>query len=245
MADVTAAPVGVAASGGVSEIDPLGPGPVTGALPPGAPPRWQRLLWDRLARHPRPALVVALLVAWAVGAAVAAAVLEPTPSCTSTAVMLIDDPYSLATAGDTGQLLKLDELRYEYASLASTSVIAGPVARQLQVPVGAVLGAVSVDVPSEALLLDVTAAASGPRRAQRLAATEADELTRYVSQQEAGAGVPATDRFSLTVVDAAPLGGRGARPWAKAATDGIAAAAVAGLAGFVLAQLVRHRRLPA
>lgn len=245
MADVTARPAGVPPAGASPDVDPLGPGPVTGLVDAGTPPRWQQRLWELLVHRPGPALVVGLLAGMLIGAAVAAAVLRPAPGCTSTAVMLIDDPYSLATAGDTGQLLKLDELRYKYASLASTSAIAGPVAHQLHAPVGDVLGAVSVEVPSEALLLDVVGSAPGPHRAQLLAATEAAELTRYVRQQEAAAGVPATDRFSLTVVDPAPVGIRGARPWAKAATDGVAAAVVAGLAAFALAQLVRHRQLRA
>ena len=46
----------------------------------------------------------------------------------STAVMLIDDPPALATAGDDGQLLKLDGLRLKYAALVGTDLIAQPVA---------------------------------------------------------------------------------------------------------------------
>ncbi|MHB8330443.1 MAG: hypothetical protein ACYDD6_12615, partial [Acidimicrobiales bacterium] len=103
-------------------------------------------------------------------------------------------------AGDPGQLLKFVDLRYKYASLASTEAIAAPVAAALHVPVSVVLGAATVDVPSNNLLLYVVGTWSSPGFAQELSAAMAQGITSYVQAEDVTYNVPIADRFQTTVV---------------------------------------------
>ena len=200
-------------------------------------------VWRALRTTPLPGLVfgVALGVVLAVVSAVIA--LSGPTVYTSTTVMLINDPLALATAGDQGQLLKLDALRYKYSGLAGTEALAAPVAQELKLPVGQVLGAVTTQVPPETLLMDVVATWSTPSEAAALSQAMADQITAYVKTEEVNNAIPLNDRFTFTAVEAAstptPVG---PSPF-HAATLALALAVLGLIVGFVGAQLVRNRSL--
>jgi capsular polysaccharide biosynthesis protein len=162
---------------------------------------------------------------------------------TSTTVMLINDPLAIATAGDQGQLLKLDALRYKYASLVNTEAIAAPVARQLHLGVGQVLGATTTQVPVNSLLMDIVATWSTPSEASALSQAVAGQVTAYVQTEEETYAIPAVDRFTFTAVDAASTPTPVGPSRSHAATLAIGLAILGLIVGFVVAQLVGNRSL--
>ena len=118
--------------------------------------------------------------------------------------MLIDDPPALATAGDDGQLLKLDALRLKYQALVSTDLIAQPVATQLHLPVGDVLGSVTAVVPYQSLADGRDRDLVDPSQcAQRLAQATANEVTKFVKYESEVYNIPAIDRYTFIVIDPA------------------------------------------
>jgi hypothetical protein len=207
------------------------------------PPAWQRRLWRALATAPLVGLTFGALFAGILVALSAFFALKGPTTWTSTTVMVIDDPYDLAAAGDEGQLLKLSELRAKYSGLVSTYSIAQPVANQLHLPVGYVLGSVSTITPLSSLLFEVVATTPTPYPARVLSQAVANEVTSYVQSEEKAFNVPANDRFTITTVDPASA------PVSKGPSVARAAAAAGGFAvlglvvGFCATQLVVNRRL--
>lgn len=208
-------------------------------------PRWQLRLWRTLVTEARFALAVGVLlgvVGGVLGGLVAA---SGATRYASTTVMMIDDPYQLAAAGDAGQLLKLESLRVKYAGLIGTDVIADPVAVELGLTPEQVIAAVTPEVSGVSLLMGVQATWKSPQMAQRLSSAVADEVSSYVRAQDSAFHIPAVDRFTFDTVDpATPAVAEHPSPY-KAATVGVGAAVLGFLAGFGLTQVVRNRRLPA
>lgn len=203
---------------------------------------WQRRVWLVLRHRARLAAVIGFVIADIAGFLGAWSVVKTAPVWRSTTVMLIDDPYQLATSGDPGQLLKLQDLRYKYAALAGTEAIAGPVAAHVGLPVGAVEGAIGASPNAQALLIDVTGTWSSPTEAERLSSATAAALTQYVVTEEAAYNIPSTDRFVIRAI--APTGAAVAsRPSSgNAAAHGVGYAVGGFAVGFVVTQLVRSRR---
>lgn len=221
--------------------------PLQAALPPREPrppvARWQVRLWRVLVTEARWALIVGAIVGVVAGVLGGVAAASGSTRYSSTTVMMIDDPYQLATAGDSGQLLKLDELRVKYAGLIGTDVIADPVATELGLRPSQVIGAVVPQVSGVSLLMGVRATWSTPRMAQRLSSAVADAVTHYVQAQDVAFHIPAVDRFTFdTVNPASPALPTGPSPF-KAATIGVAVAVLCFVLAFVVTQLVRNRRL--
>lgn len=200
-------------------------------------------MWRALQRNMTPALLVAAVVAVVLGVIGAVVGTGGRTVYKSTTTMMIDDPYALATAGDQGEMLKLNSLLIKYAGLISTDVIAGPVAQQLGLPMGAVLGSVAAQVngSTETLLLPVTATWPAAAEAMRLSRAVADELTAFVNHQAVKYHIPAPDRFTLTTVNPATAPEMVGPSATKAATLAVALAAVGFALSFVLMQLVRNR----
>ncbi len=212
----------------------------------GGPPRdWQGRILGILARSPRLALSLGAVLGLLLGTAGAVSTLGTPVTWTSQTVMILDDPYGLAAAGDEGPLLKLNEVRAKYASLAGTYAIAQPVALRLGIPVGEVLGHESAVPSPDALLLVVTATWTDAPDAEKLSAATAAELTSYVQSENAAYAIPTTDQFLLRTVD--PTGPAvPSRPSKGRAATQLAGWGLGGFAvGFVLTQLVRSRRLRA
>ncbi len=203
---------------------------------------WQRRVVRALGMTPRLAVVLGLIVAALLSLTGAWSVMRAQTTWRSTAVMLIDDPPALATAGDDGQLLKLDGLRLKYAALVSTDLFAQPVATQLHLPVGDVLGSVTAIVPNESLLMDVTATWSTPRVAQRLAQSMAGEVNSFVTYESEAYNIPNVDRYTFIVIDPATAATADRPSHAHALTLAVGLAVAGFAVTFVATQFWRHRR---
>ncbi|MDA8073227.1 MAG: hypothetical protein M0Z82_16925 [Actinomycetota bacterium] len=219
--------------------------PRSGGLEGPPAPRWQLRLWRIVATQARFALVVGAVVAVVAGVLGGLAAASGATRYSSTTLMMIDDPYQLATAGDAGQLLKLESLRVKYAGLIGTDVIAGPVAAELGLTPQQVIGAVTPEVSGVTLLMGVQATWRSPQMAQRLSSAVADEVTSYVRAQDVAFRIPAADRFTFDTVDPATPAVAEQPSRYKAATVGVGAAVIGFVLGFGVVQAVRNRRLSA
>jgi capsular polysaccharide biosynthesis protein len=207
-----------------------------------APPDWQRRVARALRRTPGLALALSLIVAALLAFVGASSVVKAPTTFHSSAVMLIDDPRALATAGDDGEMLKLNELRTKYSALVGTNLIAQPVATQLHLPVGEVLADVTAVVPFQSLLLDITATGATPHFAERLAHATADELTTYVTDEGSLFNIPTEERYTITVIEPAKSATSNRPSHAYALTLGAGLAVVGFIVTFVLVQVLRRRR---
>jgi capsular polysaccharide biosynthesis protein len=203
---------------------------------------WQRRVARSLGTKPLLAIVLSLIVAVLLGTIGALSLMRGAVTYSSTAVMLIDDPPALATAGDDGQLLKLDALRLKYQALVSTDLIAQPVATQLGLSVGDVLGATTAVVPYQSLLMDVSGTWSTPQVAQRLAQATANQVTKFVQYEAEVYNIPAVDRYTFIVIDPATAATANRPSHAHALTLAVGLAVAGFAATFVVTQFWRHRR---
>lgn len=184
-------------------------------------------------------LTYALLAAVLLAGLSAAVTLRAPAEYRSAAVLLIDNPLALATAGDDATVNKLQQLRGKYATLANTELIARPVADELGIGVGEVIGATEVQPTPATLSLLVTATGPDPGRARALAAAMSEEIGAFVQAEHATYGVAEADRFSIRVVqEASP-----ATQTSPSSDRAVSSAALAFLVVVVLAyfalQLIR------
>lgn len=195
-----------------------------------------------MGQHVLRAVLVGLFLGFALALVGGLSVLSGRTTYTSSAVMLINDPYKLATSGQPNEFTSLDYLRYKYAALVKTDAIAGRVAAQLGLPAGDVIGAVSANVPVNSLLMEVTATWPTPDEAQRLAQATANQVTAYINQEDTTYAIPAADRFTFEVIDPAPSATAHNPSKAKAVSLAIGLAVLGFAVGFVATQLVRFLR---
>lgn len=204
---------------------------------------WQWRVWDALRKSPGMALRIGILAAIVLGIVGAAVEMSGPTTYTSTAVMLINTPLKLATAGNDGELINLEALRYKYSALIDTSAIAGPVSRELGLPIGGVLTSVTGLVPLSSLLMDVQATWSTPAMAVRMAAATAKEVTAYVAYEDVTYDIPRLDRFSFTTIDPASAAIPSKPSAAHVVVLAVGLAIVGLLLGFGGTQLWRNRTL--
>ncbi len=186
-----------------------------------------------------------LLVALAIGLICAglgyANVMRQPDRYQSTTVMLMDQPLAL-TKGDSGVVVKLNQLRGKYAALLTTSEIMGPAAREAGLSTGEMRGAQRPVYPANTLTLHPIARAANAERAQKIAQATAETLSRYVQEEQAGTGLDPAQRLSLRIVQNAPLGTK-VSPAATRARQVAASAGAGGvLLGYVGLQLRSARR---
>lgn len=198
--------------------------------------------WQSLRHDVVPPILFGLLLAAIFGALGAVASLGGQTTYTSTTVMLIDDPYALATNGSSDEFVKLDALRVKYSGLISTDAIAQPVASRLHLPLGEVLGAVSAQVPFEGLLMDVSATWSNAHEAQVVSQAVANQVTTYVHEEDMVYNIPPTDQFTFNTVDPASPSVPHAPSRSRAVILAAALAVVGFLLAFLATQLVRYLR---
>lgn len=215
-----------------------------GAGPGGG---WQAELWQRFTRRPGRAALAGLVVGVLLGIPVGDAVSQGTVTYSSHTVMLLDDPLQDATSGDAGALIKMDDLRYKYASLAATYAIAQPVAADLHVPVPVVIGAVSVQVPGNSLLLDVVGTWSTPGFARELSGAMAQGIIQYIQNENTSYNIPASDQLIASVVSPTSDATANQPSHTRGIAVGLVVFVGAGLVAFVAFQLlttepVRRRR---
>ena len=94
---------------------------------------------------------------------------------------------SVAVYSDAGDatLAKLQRLRYYYAGLVQTSVIAGPVAQQVQLPVSTVEGALTTLISPSTFTINLFAQGRNPQDSNTIAQAATNELiARYREQPE-------------------------------------------------------------
>lgn len=200
---------------------------------------WQHRVWRALTRDVGIGMLFGILLAAVFGGLGAVASLGGTTSYTSSTVMIIDDPYQLATSGDQNWFVKLDALRVKYSGLTSTEVMAGPVAKELHLSVGSVMGAVSTQAPYTSLLMYVDATWSNAHEAQLVSQAMANEVTTYVHQEDQINDIPAVDQFTFTTVDPASAAAPHSPSKSHAVVLAIGLAVLGFLLGFVATQLVR------
>lgn len=148
-------------------------------------------------------LTLALGVAALLAAVAATLALRAPEQHESTAVLVIDNPFALATAGDDGTVNKLDRLRGKYATLAATRAIAEPVAEDLGIGPGAVIASTEVFPATSTLGLIVVGRAPTAAQAVERAAAMSVGIVDYVEREHEVNDVPPEDRFSFTIVEPA------------------------------------------
>lgn len=188
-----------------------------------------------------------LLVALAIGLICAglgyANVMRQPAAYESTAIMIMDQPIAL-TKGDSGVVVKLNQLRAKYAALILTTEIIAPAARLANLPPGEVRAAQRPFFPSTSLMLTPIARTDDPRKAQKIAQATADALSQYVQDEQAATGLPPVERLSLRIVQDARYGGQ-VSPQSRRARQIAAVSAAAGvLLAYVVLQLRSARRQP-
>jgi capsular polysaccharide biosynthesis protein len=225
-----------------------GNGTVTAAKEPlpdhgGGNDHPQSRLWRALRTKPLRAFLLAALLAVGAGAAGLHLNSKATPVYASQTVMIVDQPYGIATAGDEGLLVKLVAVRAKYQGLATTDAMAGPVAAKLGLPVNKVLSATTIAAPPDSLLLDVTTTWTNAHEAQRLSSAMAAEIIAYVHDENIQYGIPPSEQFIFHTVDPATAPTLSTPSHRKSAADAIGLALVVFLLGFAGLQLLFNRKL--
>lgn len=159
----------------------------------------------------------------------------------SYSIMLIDQPLQVLQDTGDATLAKLQRLRFYYAGLVQTEVIAGPVAQQIGLPVGTVEGALSTLMASSTFTIDMFAQGRDPKEAQTIAQAATDELITYVRQQQSKLGIPSPDRVTLTEVSNPGLGVKVAVSTKKELVSAGVAFVVVCAAFVIVADLLRRR----
>ena len=184
-------------------------------------------------------LTLAFVVAAFLAGLAAAVALRAPEQYESTAVLVIDNPLALATAGDDATVNKLDRLRGKYATLASTRAIAGPVGDDLGIGPGAVIGSTDVFPSPSTLALVVVGRGSTADRATDAATAMAEGIVEYVEEEHEANAVPPQDRFSFTVASPAVVARQTSPSTERAVDVGILTFGLSLVAVYVVLQLVR------
>src|SRR5947207_2866021 len=143
-------------------------------------------------RHP---LAGALLVAVIAAAFAGVVVLRRAPAYSSATPLFIDAPRAVNASVDDGVLRRLILLRLNYADLARTAVIAGPVANQLGLEQQTLRDSISTIVVPNSFALVVIGRAKNRATAQRLSAAVAEQLSAYANREQAQAGTAPNHEF--------------------------------------------------
>lgn len=145
-------------------------------------------------------VLIALIVA-VVGAGIAVGIVAlQTKTYRSTATLSIDQPYTLAKTTDPGEFSKLVALRYQYAGLATTQVFADQVSGYSGLSASKIHDSLVTTVPPNSLLFTVGSESNDKTTVTKIAQVTADGIARFVTKQQAAAGVSPRDRVQVRVV---------------------------------------------
>jgi capsular polysaccharide biosynthesis protein len=189
-------------------------------------------------------LTYALLLAVLLASLSAALSLRAPAEYRSLAVLLIDNPLALATSGNESTVNKLEQLRGKYATLANTEVIAGPVAEQLGMGVGAVITGTDVEPAPSTLSLVVAARGEDPERARALANAMATAIGSFVQAEHEQYAIPAQDRFVIKVVQEATPAAKVSPSTERTRTSAIIVFAVGLAVAYLALQFLRPPLAP-
>lgn len=189
--------------------------------------------------------VANLLVAFAIGIVAAgvsyANVMRSPATYQSGAVMLMDQPLQL-TQGDSGVVVKLNQLRGKYVALVTTSEVMAPAARIAGLPIGEVRRAQRPVFPTQTLTILPLARSGDPVQSQKIAQATAQALAQYVTEEQAATGLDPVLRLSLRIVQDAGPGVKVSPLATKGRQNGIVAGAAGVLIAYVGLQLASARR---
>jgi hypothetical protein len=159
----------------------------------------------------------------------------------SLAVLQIDQPVQVSTDAGDATLAKLQRLRSYYAGLLDTEVLAAPIAKQVHLPVGAVIGSLSTLISPSNFLIDLVARSGDPQHAQSIAQAATQQLINYVRRQQAKAGIPSLNRVVLREVTTPTAGIKVGASKKKELIAGGVAFVVVAAAFIIVADLLRRR----
>lgn len=189
------------------------------------------------------ALTVILALALGLMAAGGAALYQrhkPT-SYISLAVLQIDQPSAVVTDAGDATLAKLQRLRFYYAGMLDTDVLAEPIGHQLHIPTGAVIGSITTLISPSNFLIDLFSHSATPQQAQSIAQAATTQLIHYVRSTQIKAGIPALNRVVLREVTQPGLGFKVATSHKKELVSGGVAFVVVAAAFIIVADLLRRR----
>jgi hypothetical protein len=159
----------------------------------------------------------------------------------SLAVLQIDQPQQVATDAGDATLAKLQRLRFYYAGVLDTEVLAAPIAQEVHLPVGAVIGSLTTLISPSNFLIDLFSHAKTPQQSQAIAQAATTQLINYVRKQQVKAGIPSISRVVLREVTQPGLGVRVATSTKKELIAGGVAFVVVAAAFIIVADLLRRR----
>lgn len=185
--------------------------------------------------------ILALALALLAGAGAALYQRSRPSNYISIGVLLIDQPTAVASAPDSGALLKLQELRYQYADVVKTDIIADPVSRQLHLSVAQVEGDLTALVDPTSFTISIVGTAKSPSESNQVAQAAVAQLISYVARGQKHLGLPPTDYVVLDEITT-PLAGVKVSPSTTKVLLSAAIAFVVVGAGFlIVADLLRRR----
>jgi capsular polysaccharide biosynthesis protein len=208
---------------------------------PGARPRQVTIPLEVSALTVILALVLALLA----GAGAALYQRSKPTHYISFSTMLIDQPFAVAQDQGDATLAKLQRLRFYYAGLVQTSVIAAPVASQLQndyhLSTGQIEGALNTLMGADTFTIDLFAQGRNPQESSAVAQAATAELINYVKRQQKDLGIPVVQRVTLTEVTSPAAGIKVKVSTKKQLVSAGVAFVVVGAAFMIVADLLRRR----
>jgi uncharacterized protein involved in exopolysaccharide biosynthesis len=159
----------------------------------------------------------------------------------SLSVLQIDQPVQVSADTGDATLAKLQRLRSYYAGVLDTAVLATPIAHQVNLPVGAVIGSLTTLISPSNFLIDLFAHSPTPQQSQAIAQAASSQLISYVSKQQQKAGVLKLNRVVLREVTQPSLGVKVAASHKKELVSGVVAFVVVAAAFIIVADLLRRR----
>lgn len=161
-------------------------------------------------------LLVGLIAVIGLGIAATATVLA-TPQYTSTTRAFVSAREGGGNITDTYQGGLFTQQRVKsYAEVAGSPAVTEPVAKALGVSARELSTKVSADSPRDTVLIDVTCTDTSARRAQRICAAVADEVTTLVPRLETPPGTVGSP-VKLTIIEPASLASAPSSPRPKIA----------------------------
>lgn len=186
-------------------------------------------------------VILALVLALLAGAGAALYQRSKPTHYISFSAMLIDQPFAVAQDPGDATLAKLQRLRFYYAGLVQTSVISGPVASQLHLPVGYVEGSLTTLMGASTFTIDLFAQGRNPQESSAIAQAATSELINYVKRQQKQVGINTVQRVTLTEVTSPTAGIKVKVSTKKQLVSAGVAFVVVGAAFIIVADLLRRR----
>jgi hypothetical protein len=186
-------------------------------------------------------VILALVLALLAGAGAALYQRSKPTHYISFSSMLIDQPFAVISDPGDSTLAKLQRLRFYYAGLVQTSVISGPVAQQVHLPVGEVEGALTTLISPSTFTIDLFSQGRNPQEADTIAQAATNQLITYVRTQQDKLGITKVNQITLTEVSNPSAGVKVSVSTKKQLVSAGVAFVVVGAAFIIVADLLRRR----